>query len=257
MFADIIPAQLQIKKLGVTKLIMDTTLHSVTDDGFQDDRLIYLVDDENSRAATLLLQLTEANYAVRLFTELKDLSVALEHEHAPAAIVLNTSFRGDDNAGIEAVSQLKQVCQALPPILFTSSDGSIANRLAAVRAGGQFFFTEPVNPQALFSALDHSLPETKTSASYKVLIVDDAPTQSHNYKETLSDERLNLKTLSEPLDILAAWITLRPMSSLSASSCLPVRALSWARSSASTAPHHTPPSFSYMLTPRKVCTPRP
>lgn len=204
VLTDTIPAQLQIKKLGVKKLIMNTTRHSVTDDVFQDDRLIYLVDDEKNRAATLLLQLTEANYAVRLFTELNDLSVALGHEHAPAAIVLNTSFRGDDNAGIEAASQLKQVCQALPPILFTSSDGSIANRLAAVRAGGQFFFTEPVNPQALFSALDHSLPETKTSASYKVLIVDDAPTQSHNYKETLSDERLNLKTLSEPLDILSS-----------------------------------------------------
>ena len=166
---------------------MNTTLLSVTDDVVQDQRLIYLVDDEKNRPATLLLQLTEANYAVRLFTEFNDLSAALEHERAPAAIVLNTSFRGGDNAGIKAASRLKHACQALPPILFTSSDGSFANRLAAVRAGGQFFFAEPLDHQALFSTLDHLLTETKTSASYKVLIVDDAPAQSHNYKETLSD----------------------------------------------------------------------
>ncbi|RLA39482.1 MAG: hypothetical protein DRQ64_06815, partial [Gammaproteobacteria bacterium] len=181
---------------------MNTTLHSVTDDVFQDDRLIYLVDEDKDRAATLLLQLTDANYAMRLFTELNALSVALEQDCAPAAIVLSTAFRGDNNAGIEAISQLKQERQALPPILFTSSDGSFAHRLAAVRAGGQFFFTEPVDHQALFSALDHSLTAAKPSVSYKVLIVDDIPAQSCYYQEAINDERLDLKVLSKPMDTL-------------------------------------------------------
>ncbi|MEZ0148307.1 MAG: PAS domain-containing protein [Candidatus Reddybacter sp.] len=182
---------------------MNTTLHSVTDDVFQDGRLIYLLDDDKNWAATLLLQLTEANYAVRLFTELNNLPAALEHERPPAAIILNTSFSEDDNAGIEAISQLKQERQTLPPVLFTSNDSSVARRLAAVRAGGQFFFTEPVDHQALFSALDHALATaTKPSVSYKVLIVDDVAAQSRYYQEALCDERLNLKVLRKPLDIL-------------------------------------------------------
>ena len=183
---------------------MNTTQHSVTDDLPQDGRLIYLINEDKGSAATLLLQLTDANYAVRLFTEINDLSAALEHERAPAAIILNTSFRGEDNAGIEVIAHLKQACRALGSVIFISSDGSIANRFAAVRAGGHFFFTEPLDHKALFNTLDHTLTDAKSSASYKVLIVDDAPAQSHNYKETLSDERLNLKTLSQPLNILTS-----------------------------------------------------
>jgi len=182
---------------------MNTTHYSVTDDVFQDGRLIYLVDEDKDRAATLLLQLTDANYAVRLFTELNNLSAALEDAQAPAAIVLNTSFYGDDDAGIKAISQLKKESQALPPVLFIAGDGNIARRLAAVRAGGHFFFTEPLDHQALFSALDHSLTHTRHSTSYKVLIVDDTPAQSRYYKDALRDERISLTTLSEPLDIFS------------------------------------------------------
>ena len=181
---------------------MNTTRKSVTDDVFQDDRLIYLVDDDKGRAAALLLLLTDANYAVHLFTTFNDMSAALTHERTPAAIVLNTSLYGDDSAGIAAISQLSLACQALPPTIFISSDGSMSKRLAAVRAGGHFFFTEPLDQQALFAALDHSLTTTDKPPACKVLIVDDAPAQSHYYQETFADKRLSLRILPEPLDIL-------------------------------------------------------
>ncbi len=181
---------------------MNTTRKSVTDDVFQVGKLIYLLEDDKDRATTLLSQLADANYTAHLLTELKALSAALESESAPAAIVLNTSFYGGDKAGIEAISQLSRAHQVLPPVIFISSDASMATRLAAVRAGGQFFFTEPLDHQALYKALDQVLASTQQSCACKVLMVDDASARPHYYEQALSDERLCLRTLPEPLDIL-------------------------------------------------------
>ena len=181
---------------------MQTTLKNVTDDAAQKKELIYLAEDDESKAAKLLLQLSDANYAVRLFNQLSELSTALKDRQPPAAIILNTAFRGNDSAGIAAITKLKQDGQTLPPVIFIASDDSMATRLAAVRAGGQHFLTEPLDTKALFSVLDHALADTKKSAPCKVLVVDTAAAQLRYYNEVLNDERLSLRTLSQPLDIL-------------------------------------------------------
>ena len=103
---------------------MHTTLESVTDDRPKCDGLIYLVEDDRNQAATLLLLLTDTNYAVRRFAKLEDLLATLQGSQAPAAaIVLNTALNSDPSGGIAAISQLNQQLsrqlnqgsQTLPP----------------------------------------------------------------------------------------------------------------------------------------------
>ena len=181
---------------------MYTTLKSAKEDISQSDRLIYLVEGDASKAAKLLLQLTDANYAVRLFSELTRFTTAIEEQQAPAAIVINTVFQGDTSAAITAISTLKQNGQALPPVIFIAADDRFDTRLSTVRAGGQYFLTEPLDQKALFDALDHSLAEIDKAAPYKVLLINDDLSQLRYFEDVLKDDRLDLRTLPQPLDTL-------------------------------------------------------
>lgn len=171
---------------------------------------IYLLTGDENKTAKLVLLLTEANYAVQLFTEPRALSIALSEQPSPAAIIVHSSFAGNNSSLVAAIAKLKQDIPAPPPLIFISSEDSIACRLAAVRAGGQHFLTEPVDHRSLFSALDNLLAHTAKPASYKVLVVDDAPAQLHYYNEILSDDRLSLRTLSQPLEIVSTLNHFQP-----------------------------------------------
>lgn len=163
---------------------------------------VYLVDENEDKAAELLLHLTDANYRVRLFTDLNDFLSAIRGGEQAAAIVINTSITGANHAGIHAIAQLTQEHQPLPPVIFVSEHTDMATRLAATRAGGRYFFNDPMGQNALCSALDEALSDNGETKPYKVLMIGSSPSQLLYYREVLKDNRLTLKTLSQPLDVL-------------------------------------------------------
>ena len=182
---------------------MIKTLPKRVKDGIcQDDRLIYLLEEDKDRAAQRLLQLTNARYTVRHFKNLADFSTALASKEAPLAIVLNTAFHEADNAGIDLISKLQRQPKALAPVIFISRDTGIAKRLAAVRAGGQYFLNESLAQHTLITTLEQLAADAVEDQPAKILLIDDVAAQSLSVEKTLNDPRFELQILSEPLNLL-------------------------------------------------------
>ncbi len=190
------------EKLGATNLTMNAIGKSVREDLPQTTGQFYLLAEDVDKSAELRLLFSDTHYALQLFTDPADLTHALNEQALPAGIVIHTTFTDNDNAHVAAMAKLQHNFASLPPLVFISANDSISNRLTAVRAGGQHFLNEPVDQNSLRKILDQLLAENNDSRLYKVLMVDDDADQLRSYKTSLKDDRLILKTLAQPLDIL-------------------------------------------------------
>lgn len=163
---------------------------------------VYLLTEDVHKSASLLLLLRDASYTLQQFTDPENLASALDTQPLPVAVVIHTCFVDKGSSHVAAIAKLQQDFPSLPPLIFITADDSINSRLAAVRAGGKHFFNEPVDQNALCKVLDQLLEKRNDSPLYKVLLIDDDPAQLHYHKASLKDDRLALRILSQPLDIL-------------------------------------------------------
>ena len=96
-----------------------------------------------------------------------DETTTYDHEltdESHAALITETSH---SNHALIAASKEKEI-----PIIFTSYQDTIKERLIAVRAGGSYFITHPINDSVLDSTIDKATTP-RSIQSYKVLIIDD------------------------------------------------------------------------------------
>src|SRR5262249_51868932 len=94
-------------------------------------------------------------------------------------------------------------------IAFFSSRTDLAARLEAVRAGGDAFFSKPVDVGTLVERLD-LLTGRGPSEPYRILILDDDRDLARLYAEVLTAAGMQAMTLANPLDVLDALASFRP-----------------------------------------------
>ncbi|MBV9468825.1 MAG: response regulator, partial [Abitibacteriaceae bacterium] len=170
--------------------------------------LIFLISDDTVLAHELELQVSYFSYRVHTFTQLSDLEGAAS-ETPPAAILVDMLTTGDEPIDMERVAQLKQGILATVPLVFISSHEDISHRLQAVRAGGDAYFTKPLDTGELIDKLD-SLTASHTPEPYHILIVEDDSTLARYYTLNLQAAGMIASAITDPLQVLHALSEFRP-----------------------------------------------
>jgi diguanylate cyclase (GGDEF)-like protein len=176
-----------------------------------DERLVFLIEEDVEQAAGLAAQLRHYGYRVRILDrQREDLAAEVELEH-PDLLIVDLMFREGPLAGARAIEGIhRSRMPGFPPrVIFLSVRSDLEARLAALRAGGDAYFTKPVDIGSLVEKLD-LLTERHTGSRYRVLIVEDDPDLAVEYAVMLDAAGMDTEAICEPLQLMEPLYSFRP-----------------------------------------------
>ena len=169
---------------------------------------VFLAEDDELLAASLIVNLEEEGYQVRHFVELKDFEAACIKEK-PVAIIMDIVFEEGELAGTEIITRLKDRIEVCPPVIFISVRDDIEVRLAATRAGAHRYFSKPLDISKLIQTLD-GLTSRVSASPLRILLIDDDETLIEYYATVMSDAGMVVETLSDPIEGLKVLADFKP-----------------------------------------------
>ncbi|MCU6432947.1 diguanylate cyclase [Undibacterium sp. Jales W-56] len=171
-------------------------------------RLVYMVDDDNETTQSIKVQLEHFGYEVVLITQLKSLAVAIATRR-PDIVVMEFGSPDGKMAGADEIARIKLHARLHIPTIFVSHASSFENRLQAVRAGGDGYFTKPVDIVALTERID-AVVGREEPKSYRILVIDDDVVTSEYYGAVLRNAGMSVRTLHDPARMLNTLTDFRP-----------------------------------------------
>lgn len=175
------------------------------DEGIEENRLVFLIERDEGVARDLSLHLGYFGYRVNVFSTGEGLRDAVVG-NPPAALISDISSQGGGPEEIEVIRRLHR----LPiPVIFTGHGDDFGSRLRAVRAGGEAYFTRPLDIGRLIDKLD-SLMVRHSSEPYRILIADDEPALAEHHDLILRQAGMETAVVTNPMDILESLSEFRP-----------------------------------------------
>ncbi|TRO24137.1 PleD family two-component system response regulator [Ectopseudomonas mendocina] len=169
---------------------------------------VYLALQDAQRAERLAQQLEFFGLAAQALIDERAFRAAITERH-PAAIVMDVDFAGA-GAGLELAGSVQEgLEQKIPLLFFSHCDTDTPTRLAAVRAGGQEFFTGSLDASSLLERIE-VLTHVSQYDPYKVLIVDDSKAQATHTERVLNSAGILTHTLTEPILAMDALAEFQP-----------------------------------------------
>ncbi|NJP04721.1 MAG: response regulator [Chloroflexaceae bacterium] len=175
---------------------------------FDDNRLIFLVEDDDIQANDLVLQIGHFGYTVQTFKD-PDALLATMQQVTPAAIIMDIMFPSGELAGTESIRTIQACVKQDLPIMFISAKGDMRTRLQAVRVGGQAYFTKPINVSSLIDKLDE-LTRNYQPDPYRILIIEDDYLLAQHYRSILEQHHMITMVIDNPLQVLQPLVEFRP-----------------------------------------------
>jgi diguanylate cyclase (GGDEF)-like protein len=169
---------------------------------------VYLALQSADRAERLTQQLEFFGLNAQLSESANAFRSAMAERH-PAAIVLEVDFSGPGQGLVLAREAQQGLEQKLPIIFFSHEEADAPTRLAAVRAGGQEFFTGALDASSLLEKLE-TLTRTAHYDPFKVLIVDDSRAQATHTELILNSAGVVTRVITEPVQTLLALAEFQP-----------------------------------------------
>ncbi len=130
-------------------------------------------------------------------------------ERHPAAILMEVDFSGP-GAGVQLAGAVQAgLAQKIPLLFYSPDDTDMPTRLAAVRAGGQEFFTGSLDASSLLERIE-VLTHVAHYDPYRVLIIDDSRAQATHTERVLNSAGIVTRMLIEPIQALSALADFQP-----------------------------------------------
>jgi len=175
----------------------------------QEDQLslIYMLEDDVSLAAETALQLEVFGYRVKVFHSVSGLRLGVAKK-VPDVILADIHLPEGDDAGPKIAMELRESLAKNVPVIFISGHDSWYDRLNAVRAGGQFYLSKPVNFSKLLDGLDAVIGNSQQESPFRVLIVDDSKLLAEHYATVLQEVDVQTEVINAPdriLDVLSGF----------------------------------------------------
>ncbi|WP_339859828.1 EAL domain-containing protein [Pseudohongiella acticola] len=159
-----------------------------------DAATILIFDDDTDFCKMLSHLLRSTGYTVHGIDTL-DAFVSCIERYRPGAVIVDMDFFGKRFAGANKVLEWRQRNGEPIPVIFVSGYDSFELRLAAVRAGGNFFLSKPLDEDRLLHLLDSEL-NLGPKNPCRVLLVDDDTDLLRLYKSTLTQAGFAVQTAS-------------------------------------------------------------
>ena len=171
-------------------------------------RRAYLVEDDAEVADEIAGQIGRYGYDVRVFSNPEQFEAIVVNQ-PPTVVIMDTMFPGNDLAGTDIIHRIQRGRIVPLPVIFVSSRNDLEARLAAVRAGGDAYFTKPVDIASLVDRMD-VLTGSREPKPYRVLVVDDDWDLANFYCEVLHSASMDAEAISIPMDIMAILAEFQP-----------------------------------------------
>ncbi|BAU76797.1 response regulator [Metapseudomonas furukawaii] len=169
---------------------------------------VYLALQSTDRAERLTQQLEFFGLNAQRCESANAFRASMAERH-PSAIVMEVDFAGP-GVGLELAREAQQgLDQKLPVIFFSHEDTDAQTRLAAVRAGGQEFFTGALDASSLLEKLE-TLTRTAHYDPFKVLVVDDSRAQATHTELVLNAAGIVTRVVTEPVQTLSVLADFQP-----------------------------------------------
>ncbi|MDH5445852.1 MAG: response regulator [Gammaproteobacteria bacterium] len=190
--------------LEVSNIIpqLDTTGVSQVNEQVNEDRPVYIVEDDVILGNKLKTELEAVNYHAQVFTELDSFKQAYQ-SNKPDAVIMDMVFPENEEGGARAMQTLMQMYRPTPPVIFISNRHDIKARLEAVRAGASRYFTKPLDTEKLIQTLS-GVTNRLPHQPYRVMVVDDDKELAEYYGVLLHGAGILTKLIHQPLDTLEA-----------------------------------------------------
>ena len=177
------------------------------------DNLVYVVEDDTQLARIIGARLSHEGYKVRLFGGMQEFlaacATAASGEIRPAAVIMDIILPEGRDAGLDAITDMKRLCDGQLPVIFVSVRDDIETRLRAMRLGATRYLPKPLDIDRLLQLVD-DLTQRVPSEPYRVLLVDDDEDLLAHYKTLLYVAGMEVHAISNPLHALEAAAQFRP-----------------------------------------------
>ncbi len=173
----------------------------------EESKQVLLLETSRQAIREITRQLERAGYTVQVFTELASLITAAQ-QTTPAALVMDMLLAGGGQAGA-TVATLQQGRVALVPVIFLATHSVLGAHLQAVRAGGNAYFSTPVDGEALVDKLDQ-LTMPIAGDPYRILVVDDEPIVAKYHASLLQAAGMVTNVVYDPMQVMAPLTEFKP-----------------------------------------------
>jgi diguanylate cyclase (GGDEF)-like protein len=171
-------------------------------------KLVYLCEDDSYQRLTLATQIGCFGFEVLSFGELEQLANAVQSA-PPDVIVMDMIFPDRPLGGSDVIQTIQSSREKPVPTVFISSQGSLDNRLSAVRAGSSAYFVKPINMTELCSTLSLLTSAVKPEP-YRIMIVDDDPQLAEYHALILQEAGMITLTVNDPLQVMSPLFEFKP-----------------------------------------------
>jgi len=162
---------------------------------------IYIALLDTERAERLAQQMEYFGVTIQIVHNADDFRTMMDSRH-PAVIVMDVDF-GGAGAGIQLAREIQTGLERKLPVLFYShQEADTPFRLAAVRAGGQEFYTGTLDSARLLEKIE-TLTRTVYYDPIRALVVDDSRAQAMATEMALNSAGIVTRTLTQPGAVMA------------------------------------------------------
>ncbi|GAA3562760.1 diguanylate cyclase [Marinobacter xestospongiae] len=164
---------------------------------------VYIALNNSEMAGRLIKQMEFFGFRASAFDKAEDLMEACAL-HKPETILMDVSFGGQSDGGLDAIERLQERHDTPIPIIFISDeDGTIETRLRASRCGGEEYFYPAVDPGQLIEKIE-TYTHGNTVEPYRVLVLDDSRAQAKFMETVLGKAGMKAHIITDPMQIIHA-----------------------------------------------------
>ncbi|MGA9377776.1 MAG: response regulator [Phormidium sp.] len=154
-----------------------------------DSSSLLIVDDDLVLAENLAAEAVAWGIEAVVATNLRQAKNLILKEQ-PDAVLLDLSFGGIGESGLEFLAQLQSEYPEISVVVFTARD-QLNDRVQAARLGSKGFLQKPIAPSQVLAAISQTVQQSHQTLS-KLLIVDDDPQLLKLLQKVLEPEGYSL-----------------------------------------------------------------
>ncbi len=183
---------------------------SLTDisDQHEQKKIIFVLGEHDLISKDLSEQLGYFGYTVQIVNNFSSLKEHME-EANNELLIMNTNIIENKPMTAAAVKKIKDSSGRNLSIIFFSDKDNFKIRLECVRAGGDDFFTIPLDVSRLIDRVD-SLTNDENTNPYHILIIDDDLEQVSYYALVLQQAGMITSVASDPKKVLDIMSEAKP-----------------------------------------------
>lgn len=203
--ADIVPGSAQLSAIaGLVRALKTAANVTVTNEeaGHAADVKagVFVIGEPSGPTGELAEALQRQGCEVQRFTDIESVMARLQVQ-TPRVIVADTGMLPGMHPLSAELVRLRSHMSVEVPLIFVSRSTALQLRVDAIRAGGDGYLVAPLDNDAVAAQI-HDMAAPHPQTPYRVLVVEDDPTQANFAASILKKADIEVEQVTEPVKVI-------------------------------------------------------